>query len=525
MFKEKFLSCTLALTIIFISIFSTATYAVENNSDLNGQLEIVLEENETSYEGSFIAHKDNARIILKTNNPNNTWVYINGQEVKIRPYLNKNANKYKSINVGPYVVEGENHIVLEKSGYDTKVEMIIPYLKLKTGRAEDVGMDSNTLKRIDNIVNENIKNEIIPGAVVLVAKNGVIVKNQAYGLQQKYDMGKLVEEPVETMTNTIYDLASVTKVMATTQAIMTLVSEGKLDVNDKVAKYIPEFASNGKENVTIADLLTHTSGLTPWLPSFYYAENRKEELDFINKLPLEYETGSKRVYSDFSFMTLGAVVEKITGQGLDEYLDKNVYKKLNMKDTYFNPPEDLNYRIAATSWGNPYEYKMVDEPDFGYNVDEKVEDFKKWRNYTLIGEVNDGNAFYANEGIAGHAGLFSTAKDLAVLGQTMLNGGGYGTTRIYKSSVIEEFIKPQRFGQGYGFELDKSWYMGKLYSDKAFGHTGFTGTQIIFDPEYDLQIIILTNKQNVGQKPDGNYHSTGPLSRAICDIVYQSIGY
>jgi serine-type D-Ala-D-Ala carboxypeptidase len=395
--------------------------------------------------------------------------------------------------------------------------------KLSHGSPQSVGMDSTTLEEIDRLVKGAIENNITPGAVVLVAKDGKIVKESAYGDAQKYDMGALLEKPRKMKKKTIFDLASLTKVMGTTQGVMKLVSEGELSVNDRVTKYIPDFASNGKGDVTIADLLTHTSGLTPWQPTYFHAKNSKEVLNYINALPLEYETGTDRRYSDFSFMMLGFIIEEISGEKLDDYLHKNIYEPLKMKDTMFTPSDHLDRKIAATSWGNPFEYKMVDDPEFGYNVPERAEDFERWRNHTLIGEVNDGNSFYANEGIAGHAGLFSTARDLAVLGQAMLNGGSYGKVNLYDNQVIDSFTQPQRFGQGYGWELDKSWYMGDRHSEKAFGHTGFTGTQVIFDPVYDLQIIVLTNKQNNGPLETGSYPSTGGLSKQIANIVYDSI--
>ena len=141
----------------------------------------------------------------------------------------------------------------------------------------------------------------------------------------------------------------------------------------------------------------------------------------------------------------------------------------------------------------------------------------------MNGEVNDGNSFYANQGVAGHAGLFSTARDLAVLGQTMLNKGSYGKVSLYNEDIVNQFTTPQKFGQGYGWELNQTWYMGNMHSEQAFGHTGFTGTQVIFDPVHNLQIIILANKQNNGPLASGSYTSTGLLSRTIADKVYESI--
>lgn len=395
--------------------------------------------------------------------------------------------------------------------------------KLTYGHAESVGMSSTTLGKIDGVAKQAIQTGMTPGAVVLVARNGKIVKETAYGDAQKHDMGVLLPHPRKMKKNTLFDLASVTKVMGTTQGIMKLVNEKKLKLSDPVVKYIPDFGQNGKEHVTIADLLTHTSGLTPWKPTYLYARNPKQVLEIINNLPLEYPTGTKRVYSDFSFMTLGFVIEKITHRPLDVYLEKQIYQPLKLKNTMFTPDASLRHKIAATSWGNPYEYKMIDDPNFGYYVEEDPDMFPGWRHYTLVGEVNDGNSFYGNGGVAGHAGLFSTARDLAVIGQMMLNGGSYGKEKVYSLKTIQNFTSEHAFGQAYGWEKDKNWYMGDYYSSKAFGHTGFTGTQVIFDPAYNLQIIVLTNKQNNGTLPSGSYPSTGPLSKEIANLVYTSI--
>jgi serine-type D-Ala-D-Ala carboxypeptidase len=395
--------------------------------------------------------------------------------------------------------------------------------KLSYGTPELVGMDANKLSEVDLAVEKAISDGITPGATLLIAKDGKIVKESSYGHAQKYDMGTLLEKPNPMKKDTMFDLASVTKVMGTTQGIMKLVSEGRLSVDDRVTKYFPEFGKNGKGHVTVADLLTHTSGLTPWYPTYLFVQTPEGVLDYINELPLEYETGTQRKYSDFSFMMLGFIIEKVTNKKLDVYLESEIYQPLKMKHTMFTPVHMNKKKIAATSWGNPYEYKMIDDPDFGYYVEESPDMFDGWRDYTLIGEVNDGNSFYGNGGVAGHAGLFSTAKDLAKLGQLMLNGGTYGKTKLYDEEIIKEFTEDQAFGQGYGWERQKNWYMGDLYSDNAFGHTGFTGTQVIFDPEFNLQIILLTNKQNNGPKPNGSYHSTGPLSKEIANIVYESI--
>ncbi|ERM92661.1 hypothetical protein O163_04200 [Caldanaerobacter subterraneus subsp. yonseiensis KB-1] len=404
------------------------------------------------------------------------------------------------------------------------------YLKKRT--PYEVGMSKEILGKIDKIVLKAIEDGITPGAVVLVAKDGVIVKEKAYGWRQKYDMGKELSNPLPMKVDTIFDLASVTKVMGTTQAIMKLVYENRLKVTDKVVEFIPEFGQNGKEDITISDLLTHTSGLPAWKPIYYHASNSKDSLKYICALHLEYKPGTNRKYSDIGFMVLGYVIEIITGKRLDVYLREEIYLPLGMKNTLFNPfkyLENPRDKVAATSWGNPYEYKMIKEKNV-YQVEENINEWNKWRNYTLIGEANDGNCFYANEGIAGHAGLFSTVSDLAVLGQLMLNGGEYLGIKLYSKEVIEEFTSPKSapsswnaYKYGYGWEIARKDYMGDFSSSRTYGHSGFTGTQVIFDPEYNLQIIVLTNRQNNGLNEKGEYFSTFNLSREISNIVYESI--
>lgn len=502
--------------------FSASSANTSYNSKLSGQLIIDLTNKNPQFSGKFLGHESEGEIYIEGGQKGTIELYVNNERVDILQFSHRQYNGVLEVNIGKFVNEGENSIKIKINGKD-RTRIIVPYLTLKYGLPEEVGLNANKLNEIDKVVSDSINKGITPGAVVLVAKNGVIVKNTAYGYAQKYDMGKVLKNPRVMTTDTLFDMASVTKVMATTQAIMKLVSEGKLSVEDKVVKYIPEFGKNGKENIKIKDLLTHTSGLTPWKPTYYYVNNSRDELKYICNLPLEYPTGTKYVYSDFSFMTLGFVVERITGERLDRYVESNIYNPLGMKDSMFTPPSNLRSRIAATSWGNPYEYIMV-ATNNPYPVNVNVDNFKGWRHYTLVGEVNDGNSWYANGGIAGHAGLFSTAKDLAILGQTMLNGGGYDTTKIYKKSVLDEFKKPQRFGHGYGWELNQTWYMGNLHSPVAFGHTGFTGTQVIFDPQYNLQIIVLTNKQNNGLNKENSYSSTGPLSKNICNLVYQAMG-
>lgn len=383
----------------------------------------------------------------------------------------------------------------------------------------------NDLEKIsDDLVTKYIEDNIFPSAQVLVAKDGDILVKKAYGDAQLYNgedfesidkpEATRLDNPIKATNNTLYDLASVTKIVATTQAIMKLDYEGKLDVNDKVSKYIDGYEVNGKEDITIADLLTHTSGIPQWEPTFFYIDNNRDELlDYNKNLGIMFDDGEVH-YSDFGFMTLGYVVESITGQSLDEYVENNIYKPLGMNHTFYKPlDKGVNKEeIAATSWGNPFEYRMVDEedyPDFGYDTtehSEKFNQFDRWRNHVLIGEVNDGNTGMASDGIAGHAGIYSNTSDLAILCQLMLNGGTYDDVTLYDQSTIDKFATNHtgESNRGYGFELDMK-YMGEEASDKTYGHNGFTGTHISIDPENNTFIIFLTNKQNLGLDEEGSY--------------------
>lgn len=410
------------------------------------------------------------------------------------------------------------------------------------------------------------------GAVVLAMKDGEVIFEKAYGYAHYYDADyeaegstyanpvyKKTEKPREMTTDTLFDLASVTKVMATTQSIMILVDRGQISVDDKVSKYLPGFEANGKGDITIAQLLTHSSGLPQWEPTFLYCDNKAEQLEFIKKLSLnpEFKTdGSEPMYSDFSFMTLGFIVEAVTGQDMDVFVKENVYKPLGMDHTTYKPLENgfTAEQIAATSLGNPYEYRMVDEaswPEVGYDCTKDAEAFaafKGWRDHTLIGEVNDGNAGMGGKGVAGHAGLYSTAKDLGILLQCMLNGGEYNGVRLYGKEVIDQFTsrhttyqenhkdedgKPKLASEfGYGFKLDQSW-MGESATEKAFGHDGFTGTTVYADPENNYVFVCLTNKMQSGfrqstanghEKDVNNYYNTslwvsGPMNQIVKDSL------
>lgn len=402
-----------------------------------------------------------------------------------------------------------------------------------TAAAEEATVD---LSAIDEIAQRRVDNGTTPGITVLIKRGDELLYNKSFGWAYLYDMGEKLENPISATNDTLYDLASVTKVMATTQAIMKLYDEGRIELDIPVTNYLEGFGINGKENITTRQLLTHTSGLPQWEPTFLYVNTREGEREYVNNLDMMFTPGTYR-YSDLGFYTLGFIIENITGQPLEMYLEENIYGPLGMTDTMYVPLGngiDPN-RIAATSWGNPYEWRMSNQRDWnvGYDTTEHQEAFDTfdgWRWYTLRGEVNDGNAGMAMEGIAGHAGLFSTASDLSILGELMLNGGERNGIRLYSEETLDLFtsMQPGIPNRGLGWRVGGSnpgtGFVGDYATENTFAHDGFTGTQVVFHPDYDLQVIVLSNKQNYGPYNDlGSYYSTYALSREINNAAIEAI--
>lgn len=377
---------------------------------------------------------------------------------------------------------------------------------------------------VDSLLQAEVDQRNIAGAAVLIVHDDEVLHRRAYGYAQSqvFD-GTPLDEPDILTPDHLFDLASLTKVFATTFGIMMLVDRGEVDLDTPVAAYFPEFS--GKDSVTIRHLLTHTSGLTPWEPIYYHASNAREARAYVASRPLVYPVGTERSYSDLGFMTLGYVIKEVSGRPLDVFLRENLYEPLGLENTMFTPLEhgvDPD-RIAATSHGNPFERKMVYDDDFGYRVDVDPASWDGWRRYTLRGEVNDGNAFYAHGGVAGHAGLFSTLDDLRVLVDLLLHEGEFGGEAFISPDVIREFLTPDAFGNGLGWAMDSAFIQARGAPEGTFGHTGFTGTNVVVVPALDLSVILLTNRQQVGPRIDGSYHNLGPTRQQLTDIVLREV--
>lgn len=375
---------------------------------------------------------------------------------------------------------------------------------------------------VDHILQSEVDSGKIPGAVVLIKKGNKTLYEQAYGFARKYDgPNHLDPSPEKTSLQHLYDLASLTKVVGTTTSIMLLVDRGLVRVDDPVGKYIEAFNTPEKKAITLRHLLTHTAGLYEWYPMFYRASNKQECFRLIGELPLKYPVGGQRKYSDLGFVLLGEIIEKVSGVSLDQFVTDNIFKPLGMEHTTYNPLKSGRFtKIAATSHGNPYEKRMVYDPSLGFQVKEiDPTSWNGWRTYTLAGEVNDGNAWYANGGVSGAAGLFSTAGDVQKLVDMLKNKGKVDGRQFIKSKTIETFLTPDRFNNGLGWMMDTSNAFMKNAPQGSFGHTGFTGTSIAVVPKYNLSVILLINRQNMGLPDSGSYYNLNPLRTRVFEAV------
>lgn len=335
-------------------------------------------------------------------------------------------------------------------------------LPVKSPKA--VGMSAERLESIDRIVRRGIKAGGFPGASVIIGRKGALAWERGFG-----HLGWTGDSPDVLTDRTIYDLASLTKVVGTTTAAMILFDEGRLVLDEKLSHYLPKFTGGNKDNVTIRQLLMHRGGLPAGRDLWRHAHTPEEAKELIYQVPLEYRPGSGFVYSDLGADLLGMAIESIVGEGLDVYLKWRVFDPLGMNDTGFRPADSTRYRIAPTEVSPP-------------------------RGYPLKGEVHDENA-YALGGVAGHAGLFGSAADLAVFAQMLLNGGIYNGVRIMSDSTIKQFTARAAGSRALGWEVgDGKHGAGSYLHDGAFGHTGFTGTSMWIDPEREMFVILLTNR-------------------------------
>lgn len=327
-----------------------------------------------------------------------------------------------------------------------------------------VGMSAKRLAAIDRVVGRGIRAGGFPGASVMVGRRGAAVFSKGYGrLGWTKDASRVDPDA------TIYDLASLTKVIGTTTAVMILYDEGRLSLDARVVEYLPAFTGGWKDSITIRQLLTHRSGLPASRDLWKLATNPQEARLGVVDAMLQCRPGVCFEYSDLGMVLLGMVVETVTGVGLDRFLHERVFEPLGMASTFFRPADSLRARIAPTDVTPP-------------------------RGYPLRGEVADENS-YALGGIAGHAGLFSTASDIAVFAQMMLNGGEYNGVRIVSDSTIAMFTRRTAGTRALGWDTaDGDGGSGSYLSGSSYGHTGYTGTSLWIDPDREMFVVLLTNR-------------------------------
>jgi CubicO group peptidase (beta-lactamase class C family) len=367
--------------------------------------------------------------------------------------------------------------------------VIIPNARLLTP-LEVAGFKATLPATLDSIITAAISEGASPGAAIAVGRNGQTVFLRGYG--------KLDWDPSSAVVtdSTMYDLASLTKVNATTTAAMILEENGTLDLDRTVASYLPEFNAPDKAAITVRELLTHRGGMEAFSDLWRTNRGREQYLKQLNARPLAYAPGTKSIYSDWDMILLQLVLERLTGSTLDAFVEQHLFTPLHMTDTRFLPPAELRPRIAPTE---------VDT----------------LRGGLLRGIVHDENA-WALGGVSGNAGLFSTARDLGVFAQMMLNGGEYNGVRILKSTTIARWTARQgrESSRALGWDTPSAGSSaGRYFSPRSFGHTGFTGTSIWIDPEKQLYVILLTNRVD----PTRANQKHIPLRRAVADAVQQAV--
>jgi CubicO group peptidase (beta-lactamase class C family) len=366
----------------------------------------------------------------------------------------------------------------------------------------------NDFGAIDELIGQAIEEHVLPGAVVIVGHNGRVVFRNPYGMRS-------LEPTRETMTvDTIFDMASLTKCLVTATAVMQLYERGELRFDDPVARYLPEFAANGKQNITIRELLTHYSGLPPDLPLTEPWEGKGTAYRMAFAIAPAGAPGARFVYSDINFVVLGALVERLSGMTLDAYQQRFIGEPLGLKHMRYLPPESWIPEIAPTEYEHGASaYGVPGLPTGPKDV-------------MLRGVVHDPTARRMG-GVAGHAGLFSTADDVAVFAQNLLDRLAGRPSRFPLSRrALELMVKPEQPAdskalRGFGWDIDSpySGNRGTIFPVGSFGHTGFTGTSLWMDPASDTYVILLANSVH----PDGPKKMM-PLRGKIADAAAIAVG-
>ncbi|MFL5385432.1 MAG: serine hydrolase domain-containing protein [Longimicrobiaceae bacterium] len=369
---------------------------------------------------------------------------------------------------------------------ETRVPAVPALLRAAPG---EVGMDASLPRALDWLASSAIADRAASGIAIAVGRWGRLVHLRGYGAIDWAPGSPAVTD------STLFDLASVTKVVATTTAAAMLEEQGRLNLDQRLAWYLPGIEDTVKQRITVRQVLTHRGGFEAFAPLYREFRGREQYLRQIDARPLAYRPGSRTVYSDWDMVLLGFLVERITGEELDRWTEAHLFAPLGMRDTRFRPDPSLHARIAAT-------------------------EFDSARGH-IWGEVHDPNA-WAMGGVAGHAGLFGSARDLAVFAQMLLNGGEYSGVRILRPETVARWTTPGfvRSSRALGWDTpSRNSSAGHYFGPRSFGHTGYTGTSIWIDPERGLFLVVLTNRVN----PTSENQKHVALRRALADAVQRAI--
>jgi CubicO group peptidase (beta-lactamase class C family) len=364
-----------------------------------------------------------------------------------------------------------------------------PVATLVAAAPAEVGMDAALPARLDSLAARAIADHAASGISIAVGRWGRLVHLRGYGAIDWAPGSPPVTD------STLFDMASVTKVVATTTAAAMLEEQGRLELDQRVSWYLPGLADTAKQRITVRQVLTHRGGFEAFAPLYREFRGREQYLAQISARPLKYAPGTETVYSDWDLVLTGLVIERITGQPLDQFAAEHVFAPLGMRDSRFRPDSSLRPRIAMTE---------VDSA----------------RGH-IWGEVHDPNA-WALGGVAGHAGLFSSARDMAIFAQMLLNGGEYGGARILRAATVARWTAPEfpRSSRALGWDTPSgNSSAGRYFGPRSFGHTGYTGTSIWVDPERGVFVVILTNRVD----PTSENQKHVALRRAVADAVQSAI--
>ena len=484
---------------------------------------------------SFYGYEDQGELFLRINKDLKSFdFYINSEGKHLEDV--KKGDVYK-VDFSDFAINGRNSLQISSlNGEDTEgcISAYVPYPIVIDGDLTSEGFHEECFDLISDIIQADIDNGFTSAQLAVISHNKLIY-SKTWGAKNSYDQdGNPITDKEMSDDETMFDLASVTKMFATNYALQKLISEGKVRPDDKVSDYLGnefyedtldfcytfgedvdlETMKKWKASLTLADLLKHEGGFPPApryfnihidAPSQEYGEDyenilyagsehseetKKETIKAICKTPLVYEPGTQTVYSDVDYMILGSVVEIVSGMSLDKYLKENFFEPLNLDRISFNPLE------------NGYTKDDCAATELNGNTRDHVIYFPGIREYTLQGEVHDEQAWLSMNGVSGHAGLFSNAKDLAKLATLMFNGG-YGYDKFFNLNVIDYFTAPKNINDShYGLgwarqgENKRVWYYGTQSDSATIGHQGWTGTLVMIDPDRDLVMVYLTNSIN-----------------------------